>query len=417
MSNSRSPPPKRSPPPSQSCAHDVDNDDIYSVIPMIANQMVDLTTLTIPWDVDKHYAYTTVVCASGLKYSQIAPLVTVIDRLRSGKWGKVTDIWVPTQYRVVISIMTKRLAADRFVFKCNTNQIQCHGRFVRAHYQISRSTVEPQYLVYIFNINRHIKNKQIDLWLSTFGLCRVGHYISQTCEIPPDNYKYTCILQFDKECKHFRDQLTLRKDLRMFNQKLTFRVWEIDKNQMIQVEQKQSEMEAKVDNKNDEQSSKWLDTGVTAQLQLQIEKQQLQISSLHTQINTVANQYKTQLLQVHARYNELFVKYAVLKRGKMCEGQDKDCSEWKLWTWEDVLVWILNLDNGRYVKYKNHIIANICRHNINGLSLTQMTSENWNHVGVTDVNDQALLVHHIYRLIALKNRNQSQPFPQEGQPN
>eukprot|EP01083_Nonionella_stella_P007597 21905_1 len=404
------PPPARSPPcpPDRSAR---------------ASLVADLSS--VPWDVTKHYALT------HWHNFRTANVLKDIGKLRN----YVMDIWTPTQIRVANFSTANRSIADELVFKCNANQIQCHGRFVRAYYQkqpvIAGDVHCTMYYVTILNINNRLNNKHIKLWLSKIAPVTQGTIsdpvlglqlkCSRTlrCKrIKPD--KYICLLQFDNHNKCFRDQLFAQ-----FGAK--FRIWSINKNNidalschLNQVEQKQLEME---DNKNDKtlQSPELLH--MLQLQQLQIQKQQQKIISLQNMNQSMQSQINNmtvmtnQSMAVHTRYNELFVKYAVLKRDKVYDGTY--CTQWMLWTWEDVLVWILNLDNGRYVKYKNHMIPNMCTHNISGLSLIKMTCEHWNRVGVTDVSDQALLIHHIQKLIALKNRirHQSQPFSQEGQPN
>eukprot|EP01083_Nonionella_stella_P160738 525696_1 len=179
-------------------------------------------------------------------------------------------------------------------------------------------------------------------------------------------------------------------------------------NELNQVEQKQIERATQTPD----------DTRLVS-LALYVQQQQQQIVELQKLNQSMCNatmQAQNQNIRVHALYNDLFVKYAVMKREKVHQGRHTDCSEFVMWTWEDVLVWLLTLDNGRYVKYKDKVIPNIRNNNISGLALTKMSCADWNRVGVTDFSDQGVLIHHTQTLVALKNQNELQ-CSQEGQPN
>eukprot|EP01083_Nonionella_stella_P110356 322839_1 len=124
--------PERSPPPPPSqCVH---------------TRLVT-ETITIPWDINNHYAIATV---------DNIPAASNCDQMIGNEYAGLTDVWMPSHFREINFNIKERWIADRFVFECNTNQIQCHGRFVRAYYWIRRKKRKCKFIVSVLNINCHI---------------------------------------------------------------------------------------------------------------------------------------------------------------------------------------------------------------------------------------------------------------------
>ena len=71
----------------------------------------------------------------------------------------------------------------------------------------------------------------------------------------------------------------------------------------------------------------------------------------------------------------------------------------QLWTMDDILTWIINLDNGRFMKYKDVLCLNFNKLQFKGSMLSTLTIHDLFKLGINDINDQQLLYNHIYNLI------------------
>eukprot|EP01084_Bolivina_argentea_P167080 290051_1 len=97
--------------------------------------------------------------------------------------------------------------------------------------------------------------------------------------------------------------------------------------------------------------------------------------------------------RLNFKYNELFVNYGKLKI------KDNFSTNVNQWSVEDVIIWIMHLDNGKYVKYKHAIIPSIINKQIDGLVLLKLDLCDIASIGITGFLDQQVLIKHIQVLI------------------
>ena len=83
-----------------------------------------------------------------------------------------------------------------------------------------------------------------------------------------------------------------------------------------------------------------------------------------------------------------------------------DLSNFRLWKWDDVFIWIMSLENGRYKKYQNRLKKNLRLQDIGGQDLESIVSSDIIDLGVTKFNDKKALLKCIQTLIKQNNECQ-----------
>jgi len=130
------------------------------------------------------------------------------------------------------------------------------------------------------------------------------------------------------------------------------------------------------------------------------------IASLHSQLNQQKNIIE-QLVQQNAaminkinqqadvnkfmneKYNALHKNFeAVQRRNSIL-----------LWSVGDIIEWLTSLEEGKYDKYKYHLLYNMTEEKVTGSMLCTLNVTDWHRLGVTDVKDQHDLLRHVYSLI------------------
>eukprot|EP01083_Nonionella_stella_P014613 41033_1 len=81
-------------------------------------------------------------------------------------------------------------------------------------------------------------------------------------------------------------------------------------------------------------------------------------------------------------------------------GKKKNAKDWKNWTSQQVVTWILGLDNGRFVRYA-FLLQNA---DLNGPKLASLEHTDLFEMGVNIVNDQKVLLVHIKALTNAKTQ-------------
>ena len=76
-----------------------------------------------------------------------------------------------------------------------------------------------------------------------------------------------------------------------------------------------------------------------------------------------------------------------------------DASEWKQWNTEQVLSWILFIDNGRYMKYKDDLYDNLKKQMFTGQYLQRVDTIHIRQWGINDAQDIQILINEINDLV------------------
>ena len=136
-----------------------------------------------------------------------------------------------------------------------------------------------------------------------------------------------------------------------------------------------------------------------------------EISAEEKRMCDEANLYYVQSL--HAKLDQQNKNMqALMQKVQVLSYQLKECQlerdQWRdkynmlklqLWTMDDILTWIINLDNGRFMKYKDILCLNFNKLQFKGSMLSTLTIHDLFKLGINDINDQQLLYNHIYNLI------------------
>lgn len=121
--------------------------------------------------------------------------------------------------------------------------------------------------------------------------------------------------------------------------------------------------------------------------------------NLKSELNRVKHDYESLLMEnnslklqlvrfkeMEIKYNELKVKYNKLNN---LNDNEKDC--WKEWDVMDVVNWIISLDQGRYIKYKQVLMNNLRKEEIDGSCLSDIDKNDLHRFGVTSFKDKGHL--------------------------
>lgn len=127
-------------------------------------------------------------------------------------------------------------------------------------------------------------------------------------------------------------------------------------------------------------------------LSVRVQKQHALILELSQQNQILANELKKQKKfgkDMDAKYALLYAQY--MKKLNM--------NTMLLWTAEEVTQWIVNLENGRFAKYKDALLCTLSMENVNGSMLARLDAADLYRLGVEDVTDQNVILNHIRDLM------------------
>eukprot|EP01083_Nonionella_stella_P080954 222699_1 len=128
-----------------------------------------------------------------------------------------------------------------------------------------------------------------------------------------------------------------------------------------------------------------------AEKPFEMQKQQLIINDLIKQNRSVQSELHEEKnfgSYMNDKYSELYKNYVVLCR----------LNRILLWDAENIIRWVVSLDNGWFVKYKSHLEYHLKLQRMNGAMLAKMTQMDLRHIGIVDAKDQFILLDHIHNL-------------------
>eukprot|EP01083_Nonionella_stella_P052994 140398_1 len=165
------------------------------------------------------------------------------------------------------------------------------------------------------------------------------------------------------------------------NLKETVQALEAERNSvqtlMDELLQKQNENEYEVTNKKlkDIKSNK-----------VKLTQKNIELKGMNTRLN---EEYK----ETKCKFDDLKRKYEDLRHNKQLDG-----TNYLNWTRDDVVSWIISLDNGRYGKYENNIRQTFHNDNIDGSCLPHVEKNDIRDWGVTDFKHRVFILKHIQNL-------------------
>ena len=103
-------------------------------------------------------------------------------------------------------------------------------------------------------------------------------------------------------------------------------------------------------------------------------------------------------------YNALFSSlFSFLSR---YNGKNKNfhVQEFINWEYDDIIEWIMSLENGVFIKYKEKLTDNLNSNNINGSILMSITLDDIHDWGIDDYNHMKKLFEHITAITHLEGQ-------------
>merc|ERR1712154_505917 len=106
---------------------------------------------------------------------------------------------------------------------------------------------------------------------------------------------------------------------------------------------------------------------------------------------------ESKLEKVNGDYKELAAKYKILLQKEKRKTLD-DTSNYKKWSYHDIVYWISYLEAGRFEKYEELFLQNMKKENVKGLHLTDLDKHDIHRLGCTDYGDKKALLAHFQLL-------------------
>ena len=76
-----------------------------------------------------------------------------------------------------------------------------------------------------------------------------------------------------------------------------------------------------------------------------------------------------------------------------------DINNWKNWNYQQIIIWIMSLDKGRFKKYENKLSSSLEEEEINGSHLLRVNEADVKGWGIKNFDDKKDLVKHIQDLV------------------
>eukprot|EP01084_Bolivina_argentea_P231453 390326_1 len=137
------------------------------------------------------------------------------------------------------------------------------------------------------------------------------------------------------------------------------------------------------------------------------EAQNNKISTLKEQNNRLIDEntlLKDKVNKLENDQKELVLENNTLKiQIKQLKKQNIDISKWKTWNTEEVLLWVLSLENDRYLKYENKLKSALIEESVTGEDLNDVDSNDIKRWGVVTFKDNKILIKKIKELINNNN--------------
>ena len=109
------------------------------------------------------------------------------------------------------------------------------------------------------------------------------------------------------------------------------------------------------------------------------------------------------------KYNELKIKYDELNNNIGVNHRN-----FIQWSSNDIVDWIMTLDNNRFKRYEKKLKKNLKKQNFDGECLNNLQKSDIADWGIYDFRDKTALFNHIQYLINKNNENYQHEFDEGG---
>lgn len=103
-------------------------------------------------------------------------------------------------------------------------------------------------------------------------------------------------------------------------------------------------------------------------------------------------------IQHEQKENEMMIQ-AMREQIKELEMKTLDLSQYKIWNDEQIFIWIMSLDGGRYKQYEDKLKKNLKIQQIKGEDLGAMEGGDIIDLGITAFKDKKALLSSIKKLV------------------
>eukprot|EP01084_Bolivina_argentea_P009280 17363_1 len=93
------------------------------------------------------------------------------------------------------------------------------------------------------------------------------------------------------------------------------------------------------------------------------------------------------------------------KENKKLKMKAMDLSKWQDWNSDDILIWIMSLDDGKYKRYHYKLQKTLKQQEITGDDLASMDATDVKDLGVSAFKDKKSLLLSIKKLVNKKKKN------------
>eukprot|EP01084_Bolivina_argentea_P082929 150139_1 len=145
-------------------------------------------------------------------------------------------------------------------------------------------------------------------------------------------------------------------------------------------------------------------------LQNTVTEQQQQISSLENIVSAKQQQIEelqVSIAQLQDDHKQCELEINALKEeNKMLRIQNIDPANYKTWSVEQIVAWIISLDAAEFQKYEEKLISTMIEEEVVGEDLMHVTADDVKRWGVTKFKNIRMLLQHIKELTVIKANNE-----------
>lgn len=341
---------------------------------------------------------------------------------------RVRDVFIPNARRIGTFCIQNQQLADKLCSSFNSGNYSCRGRKPKAQKLTISATV---FCIQLRNVNHAINGHQFHEWIRSLNATAFDIKLHAVEILEPST---TCILSFDSIETAISIKVQSQQQHAKFrNVAIHFTHWYVPRRSAYP--------EAALTDENSSSAASSCTTSTSSAsgsgsggplyltdssippppqrsapppplplhlhdeksgsgdadddvhtMSVKTEQQHQIIEELSRQHECMLNELDKQKnfgQQMHANYNFLYGKYV-----KML-----NLNTMLLWSAEEVTQWIINLENGRFAKYKEALLHSMNMENVNGSMLITLAHADLYRLGVDDSDDQQVIVNHIRALL------------------
>merc|ERR1712130_222740 len=111
------------------------------------------------------------------------------------------------------------------------------------------------------------------------------------------------------------------------------------------------------------------------------------------------------------KHDNLQIKYLALNgkyKALLNSSKGGNTQHFESWKSEDVIRWMMSLENAKYKKYEDELSKNVRMENVDGACLSSLDKGDLHRLGITDFKDKKDLMLRIKELVQVKEQHSVQ---------